>query len=61
MNKKKNIMIINITGPKEVKWLKKIKKMKDICYLYGVSLMKNNVKKMLLLYVGILDIQIYLL
>lgn len=34
--------------------------MKVINFLFGVSLMKNNVKKMLLLFVGILDIPIFL-
>jgi hypothetical protein len=60
MNKEKNIMIINIIGLK-VKKIKKVQRMKDICYHYGDSQMKNKERKMLLLFVGILDILIYLL
>lgn len=60
MNKEKNIMIINIIGQKEMK-IKKALKMKVICYHYGDSLMKNKERKMLLQFVGILDILICLL
>lgn len=58
MNKEKNIMIINIIGLKEMK-IKKAQRMKDICYHYGDSQMKNKERKTLLPFAGIQDILIY--
>jgi hypothetical protein len=55
---KDNIMIINTTGALE-KLIIHLN-MKVINYPFGDFLMKNKEKKMLLQFVGILDILIYL-